>query len=99
MSLQETAGSVTGIKYVKVDRGSVAGPDPLVTVWAVVETESGRERGFVASAPQSYESNSGQMYNPVKWGSAIHRDEFKSGIQFPYTARAQASLSLLGSKR
>lgn len=98
MSLQETAGSVTGIKYVKVDNASVTGPDPLVTVWAVVETDTGRERGFVASAPQSYESNSGRMYSPVKWGSAVHRDEFKSGIQFPYDGRAHASLSLMNKQ-
>lgn len=95
MSLQETAGTVTGIKYVKVDSASI--PED-VSVWAVVEKETGRERGFVASAHHPYEPNSNQMYHPVKWGFAVRKDEFASGITFPYVARAHASLSLMNKR-
>lgn len=97
MSLQENSSSVSGIKYVKVDNASVAGTE-AATVWAVVETATGRERGFVASAPQSYESNSGQMYSPVKWASAVRREELASGLKFPFAARAHASLSLMNKR-
>lgn len=95
MSLQETAGTTTGIKYVKVD--SVSSPED-VSVWAVVEKDTGLERGFVASAHQPYEANSNQMYHPVKWGFAVRKEEFTSGIAFPYAARAHASLSLMNKR-
>lgn len=94
MSLQENVESTTGIKYVKVD--SVAGTEP-VNVWAVVESATGKERGFVASTAEPYESNSNQMYNPVKWGSATQREKL-SDLSFPYTARSNASLALMKNR-
>lgn len=95
MSLQETAASSPGIKYVRVN--SVSAPEP-VSVWAVVETDTGKERGFVASVQQPYEANSPEMYSPVKWTYAVRQDELTSATSFPYAGRAHASLSLLNKQ-
>lgn len=97
MSLNETAGEKTSqnIKYVKVNPASLAGPDETVTVWSAINDETGQELGFIASAPQPHEVKSGRVYAPVKWGFAIHKDEFLSGIQFPYATRKEATKWML----
>lgn len=83
------------LKFTKIDTETLSAPEPILKAWEVTEISTGEKLGFVASAVQSYVGPSGRVYNPVKWGFAVNKDEFRSGIQFDYRIRLHAVNALL----
>lgn len=85
-------------KFSKVDIDSLSAPESILKAWAVTDVSTGEALGFVASAVQTHTiPRSGNVYSPVKWGFAVDKDEFRSGIQFLYNIRLQAANALLRS--
>jgi hypothetical protein len=89
--------STRSVKFTKIDVETLNAVDEVLQAFSVTETSTGEHLGFVASATQNHTAPSGRVYSPVKWGFAVNKDEFRSGIQFGYGIRLQAGHGLLRS--
>lgn len=83
------------IRFVSIGTTQLDAPEKLISAWSVIDPVTRKEIGVVASSVQPFVSPSGRTYTPVKWGFAVSRDEFRSGIQFNYDTRQQAVTHVL----
>lgn len=84
------------VRFVRADPERLFAHDAIISLWAVVSNRTDQKIGYVASSARSYISpTSGKLKTPVRWGYAIHEDEFRSGIQFDYETRHRALASVL----
>ena len=83
------------VQFVSIGTAQLGAPEDLISAWSVIDPVTRKEIGVVASSVQPFVSPSGKTYTPVKWGFAVSRDEFRSGIQFSYSTRQQAVTQVL----
>lgn len=84
------------MKLSKLAPESVASPDTVKSLWTVKTSDT--EIGYLASTVKTYTSPStGKKSFPVRWGFAVNKDEFRSGIQFIYDSRKVALAQLVQS--
>lgn len=80
--------AASAFKFSRVGTDTVSSHDELNTLWSVSRAD-GTFCGFVASSERLYKAPSGDKHL-MRWGYAVHKDEFLSGVQFAYHSRKEA---------
>lgn len=86
------------LKLRKVDPEAIDSCNALNSCWSVNVGESDEPRGYVASSKVAHTvPSTGEKKYAVRWGFAVSKDEFRSGIMFIYQNRKTAVHQLLDS--
>lgn len=80
------------VSFTRMDPTNLTGAETEKSLY-MVHDEQGQGIGLVASA-EVVTKPGNRSYTTLKWGFAVHGDEFKSGLQHPYSSRKHATKEL-----